>query len=827
MKEITPHGYQTTSVSTILGHLTQLDGVPNLTHNLTPTIAHSAPTGAGKTITMIHLVEQLIRGFDGTPRPNLRVLWVSDSPQLNAQTRAKFQRFSDEVDNSTYIIDDDNFDEEYLKPGAVGFINTQKLSSPGLLLRSGDGRHYSFWDTMNNTLRDHFNNTVVIIDEAHLGWGLNSRNHSTILSRFLDSQADGATLARPPKVVGISATPQRFLAHCENIQQNPVQVNTNVEHVRVTGALKDDQVTHFDQDFDAFLTQAASQFSIMSEDWREYHEENQDTQLITPLLCIQVQDGQGDNLSETPLGDIVATLRQCDLGFELDGAIFHCFSQNQTHNIGGLDVPYIAPSTISGRDDARIILFKTAIATGWDCPRAEVLVSDRHSEDFTVICQLIGRMVRAPLHQRIEPPNDNLNAIHLYLPRFNQADVNTAIGYLQGELGVDLTQTTNPVTYPRRPGADETIAALSGLPSYRIHRFGAVRPPQFRLLSLCTRLEADGLVDDLLDAEVDGVAAVINAQSQNWREGGFIPYVEGNTFEYIPVTFDVLLGERRADEETIQMNPTESSFTRLFEENSKVIPQSIVRAFNNITDSSFNVATVNLNQLINQEEFIAEVERHCQTRIDELREEYSDGIQGLSAARRVPYRSIILEQGIPEQIEFEPPAELTVSESTEARNSHLYVNDQYQFHCDLTGLERDCLGTFSGEEEFVGWYRNPTRDVSGLRIPYRVEDNQNPYDCGTQYGKFPDFLVVRKVGDDCVVDIYEPHAPMNETRPWYRIAQGFAHFAERHGESFGRIIMSAEHDRDIRYFDFQNEQEREIAYSSDSFLEFWNAPRDN
>jgi hypothetical protein len=231
--------------------------------------------------------------------------------------------------------------------------------------------------------------------------------------------------------------------------------------------------------------------------------------------------------------------------------------------------------------------------------------------------------------------------------------------------------------------------------------------------------------------------------------------------------------------------------------------------------------------IIEEEGFVTDVEQHCQTRINELRTQYSDSIQVLSSTQRARYRPIILESGIPEQIELELPEELTVSASSDARAGHLYVNDQSQFHCDLNGLEDECLQRFQSEEGFIGWYRNPIREVSGLRIPYRVEDNQNPYDCGTQYGKFADFLVVRKVGDDCVVDIYEPHAPRDETRPWFRIAQGFSYFAELHGDCFGRIIMSAEHDGDIRYFDFQNEQEREIAYSSDSFLEFWNAPRDN
>ena len=44
----------------------------------------------------------------------------------------------------------------------------------------------------------------------------------------------------------------------------------------------------------------------------------------------------------------------------------------------------------------RVLFAKDAISTGWDCPRAEVLVSFRPAEDETRITQLLGRMVRTP-----------------------------------------------------------------------------------------------------------------------------------------------------------------------------------------------------------------------------------------------------------------------------------------------------------------------------------------------------------------------------------------------------------------------------------------------
>ena len=54
----------------------------------------------------------------------------------------------------------------------------------------------------------------------------------------------------------------------------------------------------------------------------------------------------------------------------------------------------------------RVLIAKDAISTGWDCPRAEVMVSFRPASDQTYIAQMLGRMVRTPAgaaHPRQRP----------------------------------------------------------------------------------------------------------------------------------------------------------------------------------------------------------------------------------------------------------------------------------------------------------------------------------------------------------------------------------------------------------------------------------------
>ena len=69
--------------------------------------------------------------------------------------------------------------------------------------------------------------------------------------------------------------------------------------------------------------------------------------------------------------------------------------------------------TIANPDDiTEVLLFKQAIALGWDCPRAAVLLIFRKIESFTFSAQTVGRILRMP-EQRFYQ-NDMLNRGYVY-----------------------------------------------------------------------------------------------------------------------------------------------------------------------------------------------------------------------------------------------------------------------------------------------------------------------------------------------------------------------------------------------------------------------------
>src|SRR4029077_21178430 len=81
-------------------------------------------------------------------------------------------------------------------------------------------------------------------------------------------------------------------------------------------------------------------------------------------------------------------------------AVVNVFGEHSDLVIGSRKVRYVNPETIHDNDGIRVVLAKEAISTGWDCPRAEVLFSERPAKDATHIAQIIGRMVRPPLAPR-------------------------------------------------------------------------------------------------------------------------------------------------------------------------------------------------------------------------------------------------------------------------------------------------------------------------------------------------------------------------------------------------------------------------------------------
>ena len=144
-------------------------------------ISLTAPTGAGKTIIASALIESIYCGdFKYESQQNAIIVWLSDSPQLNEQSKEKIERVCDKLHNQLVTIAEDSFDQEILSDGTIYFLNTQKLGKSSNLVKHSDSRQFTIWETLQNTILDKAEQLYFIIDEAHRG-----ARHASFASHWL------------------------------------------------------------------------------------------------------------------------------------------------------------------------------------------------------------------------------------------------------------------------------------------------------------------------------------------------------------------------------------------------------------------------------------------------------------------------------------------------------------------------------------------------------------------------------------------------------------------------------------------------------------------
>ena len=412
--------YQETAVAAISKHLVRATRDHDEDPEERTAVVLAAPTGAGKTVIATGVIEVSLDGDETTPgAPDATFLWVTDDPSLNRQTLQKMLDSSSDLHLDRLTVIENDFDEEVFAPGRVYFLNIQKLSATATLSRSHvDGRTYSLWETITNTVAQRPHGFVVVIDEAHRGTATATspgRARETIVSQIIG----GARTGRPavPVVWGISATPRRFLGAMAETGRTTKQHTVPIEDVRASGLLKEQIVLGHTKGVDAaesaLVRLAVERVKLYDTTWASYTALTGESP-VHPAIVIQV----ADRPTPAELGSLISTVLDEWPGIG-PGAVVHTFADHAPVDAGGVQVPWCPPEDIQERTDVRIVLCKTAITTGWDCPRAEVLLSFRVARDLDLITQVMGRMVRTPLARRVDT-DQNLNAVHCILPKFDK-----------------------------------------------------------------------------------------------------------------------------------------------------------------------------------------------------------------------------------------------------------------------------------------------------------------------------------------------------------------------------------------------------------------------
>lgn len=788
----------------------------------------TAATGSGKTVMAAAVFEALFHGDDGFEfdrDPGAVVIWFSDDPSLNEQTRFRLMESSDRLRYTDLVVVENTFNRAKFDPGKIYFLNTQKLGKKSLLVRGHDSaddestfpsmrpdlRSFTIWDTIRNTIEDPALSLYLVLDEAHRGMGKQNREKSTIVRRIINGEKGVPGI---PVVWGISATVERFNKAMEVATGRTTLPPVTVDATRVqeSGLLKDTIALDIPDDASGnsdtvLVRRAAEKLRESTQEWAAYTEQQDSGEAVHPLMVLQVPNKPTHN----DIGRALETIFQC-WPEVTENNVAHVFGEHTTQKFGNYSVPYIAPQRVQDDTWVQVLIAKDAISTGWDCPRAEVMVSFRPASDQTYIAQLLGRMVRTPLARRI-PGNDKLNSVECLLPKFDKETVEAVVRALR-DGGGDSPPTgrilINPEEMKPNPAVPEGVwQKFVSLPSQTRPVRGA--KPAIRLTALAHELAFDGLLSRAGDKAHETMHQMLDEFIAE-RAGNFgekrrsVVTVEGRT-----IIADMVKGDTR--EEGFQAEADDAVIGDAYRRTARIISPDIARTYTMERAKRHPEAEDDLDEaLIDAREDVAALhlmenlqvlfDAKAKTLADQWFDDYGDEIKKLSHDRQDSYRQIVALSTDPQDVDLAQP--MSRFEPTKARESdgvevgiptyeqHLLCDEQGTYSAELGAWEKPVLKTEMEQNGFKFWYRNPDRpSQDSLGIAYNNGDD-------TRIVR-PDFLFFAEEESKVVVDIVDPHGfHLADALPKLK---GLAHYAETHSQIYRRVEVVAEMGNKLRVLD--------------------------
>ncbi|MFM8855814.1 MAG: DEAD/DEAH box helicase [Actinomycetota bacterium] len=841
--KFTLKNYQEEAVDEVLRRLDHARGLFRRDEIVT-SFSLTATTGAGKTVMAAAAIEVLFFGsekFDFAPDPGAVVIWFSDDPSLNLQTRGRLMAASEKLISSNLVVIESPFSKRRLDPGKVYFINTAKFSKNSLLTRGHDSEKlkdalpglgsdappdmqgWTIWETIANTVADDDLTVYLVLDEAHIGFNKSgSTDKPTIVKRLVNGHSGYPPI---PIVWGISATIAKFkeameAANAARTRQALPAVLVEPSRVQESGLIKDTIVLEIPAEAGNFegvlVKRAAKKLRASSERWSEYARAQGLLQPVHPLLVLQVPNTPDPDDVGRALDEIFNEFNE--LGAD---QVRHVLGEHQTLQFGAWDVPYIAPERVEDSTHVRVLVAKDAISTGWDCPRAEVLVSFRPAKDHTHITQLMGRMVRSPLARRI-PGDERLNAVDCILPFFDRTTAGNVVKFLTGQLDEMPTSGPRVLIDGRELMVNQDVSEAvwdvwDSLPTVTVPTRGARAVK--RLIALAEALSSDGLRPGAVgDAELE-MRTVLDSYGTRYAR-----QLERAEFEVLAVRGQAISGTRgsqkltyidfieRADDRAIRV---------AFEEACKAFGADVAQAYvsylapeDDADDDELRSAYVRTSALATVPEIREKVDLEADQLAEKWFAQFRSAIKGLSDERQQEYETIRAMATEPRRGELSRPRrrleDYAIAQSDGGSipaplvGMHLMSDADGMFPIgSLNDWERAVVLTELNRPGSVGWYRNPARvAVDSLGVAYRDE-------VGNWRSMHPDFVFFNDVDGRVRASIVDPHGHHLEDS--IVTLQGLARFAEEFGSEFNRIEALAKVGTKMKVLNFQDATVRQAV----------------
>mgnify|MGYP001570108250 CR=1 FL=1 len=359
-----------------------------------------APTGSGKTVMTAKFIEGLIKEL---PQDDLCFVWMSiGKGELHLQSKHSLERIFGGFPRVTLVEDAFSGGRERIVQNEVVVSSWEKLrtkdreSGEWKNLVMKEGEKLNFRDVLEKTREQR--KIILIIDESHVGADTARANE---LRDLISADI----------VLEMSATPRRPLQEASFTQElargGAGYVIVEPKDVIDEGMIKKELIINEDIEKIA-ASEEDSQQAVLEAAYRKRLElkkafEKEGSQ-INPLVLVQIPSADAGEQKIEAVKKFLAEKKITEQkGKTGNGKLAVWLAEQKSELIDWISEP---------DNEIEFLIFKQAIDTGWDCPRAHILVKFRETHSIPFEIQTVGRILRMPEQRHYA--NDALNRGYIY-----------------------------------------------------------------------------------------------------------------------------------------------------------------------------------------------------------------------------------------------------------------------------------------------------------------------------------------------------------------------------------------------------------------------------
>jgi len=346
-----------------------------------------SPTGSGKTVMMAEFLKTLVQDIE--VRQSFSFIWTAPR-QLHIQSKEKLENYFENTRALKCSFFED-LEDRKIAENEILFFNWESINKSDNIYIRDNEQDLNLSKIIEGT-KDEGKEIILVIDEAH--------HHAT------SEISQGLIAMMGPKLaIEVSATP---------VIQNPDEtVIVPLEDVRDSGMIK--KAVILNEKFENILEEGkiktglsgGSEELVLDVAVKKRNELfkllNREKSGVDPLILIQLPDRTGQ-LEDTVKDRVIRILKD-KYAISVDNGKLAIWLSGEHVNKEEIE---------KNNNEVEVLIFKQAIALGWDCPRAQILVLFRewHSPIFSI--QTIGRIMRMPEPNRGHFSNEELNYAYIY-----------------------------------------------------------------------------------------------------------------------------------------------------------------------------------------------------------------------------------------------------------------------------------------------------------------------------------------------------------------------------------------------------------------------------